>query len=119
MLQGMINLLMKGVMSKIVNISSGAGSFSDPVFGLNNHPQNVPLYGISKLARNGFPVKLAKELRPEGILVNTVCLGWVATCPKTREWGAPPVQEGAKGIVWAATLPSDGPTGGFLEMERR
>jgi NAD(P)-dependent dehydrogenase (short-subunit alcohol dehydrogenase family) len=112
--KGMIGLLRKSSSARIVNVSSGAGSFSDPVFGLSNHPQNVPLYGISKLALNGFTVKLAKELKEEGILVNSVCPGWVATYSGTAEWGARPVSDGAKGIVWAATLPDDGPTGGFF-----
>jgi hypothetical protein len=28
--------------------------------------------------------------------------------------GGSPVQEGARGIVWAATLSDDGPSGGFF-----
>lgn len=28
--------------------------------------------------------------------------------------GGRPVEDGAKGIVWAATLPDNGPTGGFF-----
>ena len=28
--------------------------------------------------------------------------------------GGRPVQKGAKGIVWAATLPDNGPSGGFF-----
>src|SRR5205823_1421971 len=47
------------------------------------------------------------------ILVNVVCPGWVAT--DMGGTGAPrSVSEGAAGIVWAATLPDDGPTGGFF-----
>jgi len=52
-------------------------------------------------------------MRPRGILVNSVCPGWVKT-----NMGGPgasrDVAEGAAGIVWAATLPPDGPTGGFF-----
>lgn len=108
-----IELLRKSENGTIVNVSSGAGSFSDPVFGLNFHQQNVPVYGITKLALNGLTVKLARQLKDEGIKVNSVCPGWVATYPGTAEWGARPVEEGARGIVWAATLSKDGPTGGF------
>jgi NAD(P)-dependent dehydrogenase (short-subunit alcohol dehydrogenase family) len=56
---------------------------------------------------------LSDELRPSRILVNSVCPGWVAT-----EMGGPQaprtVEEGAASVVWAATLPDDGPTGGFF-----
>lgn len=113
-IQGFISLIRKSEAGRIVNVSSGAGSFTDPIFGLLNHPQNVPVYGLTKLALNGLTVKLAKEIKDEGILVNAVCPGWVATYPGTAEWGARPVREGAAGIVWAATLPKDGPTGGFF-----
>ncbi len=108
-----VPLLRKSDNGIIVNISSGAGSFTDPIFGLNEHQQNVPVYGITKLALNGLTVKLARQLKAE-IKVNSVCPGWVATFPGTAEWGARPVTEGATGIVWAATLPKDGPTGGFF-----
>jgi NAD(P)-dependent dehydrogenase (short-subunit alcohol dehydrogenase family) len=113
-IQGFIDLLRLSQHPRIVNVSSGAGSFTDPVFGLSNHPQNVPIYGITKLALNGLTVKLAKELQSEKILINAVCPGWVATYPGTAEWGARPVSEGAKGIVWAATLPDDAVNGGFF-----
>jgi hypothetical protein len=32
--------------------------------------------------------------------------------------GARPVQESARGVVWAATLPDGGPTGGFFRDEK-
>ena len=109
-----VPLLKKSSAGRIVNVSSGAGSFSDPIFGLSNHRGNVPVYGISKLALNGLTVKLARELKDTSIKVNSVCPGFVATYPGTEKWGARPVTEGAKGIVWAATLDNDGPSGGFF-----
>jgi len=111
--KGFVPLLEKSENGIIVNVSSGAGSFTDPDFGLVAMT-DVTAYGISKLALNGLTVKLANELKPKGILVNAVCPGFTATYPGTEEWGARPVREGAKGIVWAATLPKDGPTGGFF-----
>lgn len=46
------------------------------------------------------------------ILVNAVWPGWVAT--DMGGSGGRPVAEGAAGIVWATTLPDDGPSGGFF-----
>lgn len=109
-----LDLLLKSNNGRIVNVSSGAGSFTDPVFGMQNHQGNVPVYAITKLALNGLTAKLSRELKGTKMKVNSVCPGFVATYPGTEDWGARPVSEGAKGIIWAATLPVDGPTGGFF-----
>jgi NAD(P)-dependent dehydrogenase (short-subunit alcohol dehydrogenase family) len=72
-----------------------------------------PAYQVTKAALNALTRTLAGELRHVHILVNAVCPGWVATdmggavAPRS-------VKEGAAGIVWAATLPQNGPTGGFF-----
>ena len=98
--------LMKGSgYGRIVNVSSGAGS-------LHYMGGGTPAYGISKVALNTLTRKLASELSGTGILVNSVDPGWVATDMGGR--GGRPVREGAKGIVWAATLPDNGPSGGFF-----
>ena len=99
---------------RIVNVSSGAGSFGDAQFGLSNHPAVVTSYGISKLALNGLTVKLARQLQEEAILVNAVDPGLTATAPGMEDMGARPVSESVEGIVWAATLPDGGPSGGFF-----
>jgi NAD(P)-dependent dehydrogenase (short-subunit alcohol dehydrogenase family) len=114
MAKAFVPLLQKSEAGRIVNISSGAGSFTDPVFGLSVHPGNVPVYAVTKLALNGLTVKLARELANTKVKINAVCPGFVATYPGTEQWGARPVTEGAKGIVWAATLDNNGPSGGFF-----
>lgn len=112
MVKHFMPLLEKSDNGIIVNVSSGAGAFSDLSFGLIAKGDTTA-YGLSKLALNGLTVKLASELKSKKIKVNAVCPGFTATYPGTAEWGARPVEEGAKSIVWAATLPEGGPTGGF------
>jgi NAD(P)-dependent dehydrogenase (short-subunit alcohol dehydrogenase family) len=103
--QVFIPIMKKNGYGRIVNVSSGAGS-------LHYMQGGAPAYGISKVALNALTRKLAFELRGTDILVNSVDPGWVAT--DMGGHGGRPVKEGAKGIVWAATLPDDGPTGGFF-----
>jgi Short-chain dehydrogenases of various substrate specificities len=108
---------------RIVNISSGAGSYDDPDFGIINFPgpalsllDAYPLtpYAITKLALNGLTIKMGKEFKADNVLVNAICPGFTATRPGSAEFGARPVSESIKGIIWAATLPDDGPTGQFF-----
>ena len=94
---------------RIVNVSSGAGAWK-------NLGARTPAYALSKLGLNGLTRMLAAELRGSGVLVNAVCPGWVATDMGGE--GGRPVEEGARGIVWAARLPDDGPSGGFFRDGR-
>ena len=105
MCQAFIPLMVKNGYGRIVNVSSGAGS-------LHYMEGGTPAYGISKAALNALTKKLASELRGTNILVNSVDPGWVAT--DMGGHGGRPVKDGAKGIVWAATLPDNGPSGGFF-----
>jgi NAD(P)-dependent dehydrogenase (short-subunit alcohol dehydrogenase family) len=90
---------------RIVNLSSGWGSFAEGMGGPG-------LYGITKAALNALTLRLSKEL-PASIKVNAMCPGWV----RTRiggESASRSADEGADTAVWLATLPDDGPTGGFF-----
>ena len=97
-------LLRRSDHGRVVNVSSGAGALEDMGGGL-------PAYRLTKVGLNALTRMWADELAGDGILVNSVCPGWVAT--DMGGAGGRPVEEGADGIVWAATLPDDGPTGGF------
>lgn len=99
-------LLRKSRAGRIVNVSSESGSLAHMGAG-------PPAYQVSKAALNAMTRTLAAELRNTHILVNAVCPGWVAT--DMGGSGGRPVEEGAAGIVWAATLPNNGPTGGFFQ----
>jgi NAD(P)-dependent dehydrogenase (short-subunit alcohol dehydrogenase family) len=105
MCQAFLPLLRKSRAGRIVNVSSEAGSLAEMGAG-------PPAYQVTKAALNALTRILAGELRRDRILVNAICPGWVAT--DMGGAGGRPVLEGAAGIVWAATLPDDGPTGGFF-----
>ncbi|MEM7800087.1 MAG: SDR family oxidoreductase [Chloroflexota bacterium] len=105
MIQTCLPLLRQSAHPRIVNVSSGAGEW-------NSLTGGTPAYSMSKLGLNGLTRMMAAELQGDGILVNAVCPGWVATDMGCS--GGRPVADGASGIVWAATLPDDGPTGGFF-----
>jgi NAD(P)-dependent dehydrogenase (short-subunit alcohol dehydrogenase family) len=106
-------LLLQSRHPRIVNVSSGAGSHGDPRFGLATSG-SAPAYGISKAAVNALTAKLAADLADTPVLVNAVCPGLTATWPGAESAGARPVHEGAAGVVWAASLPDDGPRGGLF-----
>ncbi len=102
-------LLKKSAGPRIVNVSSGSGSLSTMGAG-------PPAYNVSKTALNALTRMLAAEMAADGILVNAICPGWVAT--EMGGEGGRPIADGAAGIVWAATLPDDGPTGGFFRDQQ-
>ncbi len=106
MCQAFLPLLRKSRAARIVNVSSESGSLASMGAG-------PPAYQVTKAALNALTRTLAAELRRDHILVNAVCPGWVAT--DMGGAGAPrSVNQGAASVAWAATLPNNGPTGGFF-----
>lgn len=98
-----------GGWGRIVNVSSGWGSFAEGLEGPG-------AYGVAKAALNALTHALPRDL-PPGVKVNACDPGWVATrmggpnAPLTPE-------EGADTPVWLALLPEDGPTGGFFRRRQ-
>jgi NAD(P)-dependent dehydrogenase (short-subunit alcohol dehydrogenase family) len=105
MAQACLPLLRKSSHGRIVNVSSEAGSLASIGTG-------SPAYNLSKVGLNAITLMLSKALRRDHILVNAVCPGWVATDMGGR--GGRPVKDGAASVLWAVTLPDNGPTGGFF-----
>lgn len=95
---------------RIVNVSSGAGQ-------LATMSTYAPAYSISKAALNAFTRILAETYRGRRVLVNAVDPGWVRT-----DMGGPSaprsLEQGVDTTVWLATLPDNGPTGGFFRDRR-
>lgn len=89
------------------------GEFEQAVAAGNHNAGGWPssAYRVSKAALNALTRILAKTT--PRLRINSVCPGWVRT-----DMGGPgasrDVEQGARGIVWAATLPADGPSGGFF-----
>ena len=89
---------------RVVNVSSGGGSFGEGI--------GPVAYGASKAAQNALTVKVAEAVRGD-VKANAMCPGWVRT--EMGGSGAPrSPEQAADTLVWLATLPADGPNGGFF-----
>jgi len=111
MTQRFAQLLRKSGHGRVVNVSSGAGQ-------LSSMTSYAPAYSMSKAALNAITILFANALRGDGVLVNCADPGWVRTdmggssAPRS-------VEQGADTIVWLATLPDGGPTGGFFHDRKK
>ena len=114
--QTLLPLLRLAPAARIVNLSSILGSQT-----LHATPSSVIYnsksfsYDVSKTALNSLTIHLAHELRDTPIKVNSAHPGWVKT-----DMGGPhatmDLADGAKTSVQLATLPEDGPTGGYFHL---
>ena len=114
--QTLLPLIRKSAAGRIVNLSSILGSLTlhatpgSPIYEAKSFA-----YNASKAALNAFTIHLAHELRDTSIKVNSAHPGWVKTDMGTE--AAPmEIPDGAKTSVRLATLPADGPTGGYFHM---
>jgi len=114
--QTLLPLIRKSEAGRIVNVSSVLGSLH------LNADLNAQLgdwrsfgYNGSKAALNMFTTTLAFELKDTPIKVNSAHPGWVKT-DLGGEGASLEVADGARTSVRLATLPADGPTGGFFHM---
>jgi NAD(P)-dependent dehydrogenase (short-subunit alcohol dehydrogenase family) len=104
-------MMLRGGWGRIVNVSSESGRF-DRINAV------ATAYRVSKTALNAYTKSLAAELRPQGVLVNAVCPGWVASdmggADATRT-----LEQGADSIFWAIAIDDAGPSGEFFQDGKR
>ena len=115
--QAMLPLLRKSTAARVVNVSSGLGSLtqnSDP--GYEYAAAKLLAYNSSKAALNAVTIQFAHELRDTPIKVNAADPGYVATDLNGNQ-GTRTVQQGARIAIQLASLPGDGPSGGFFNED--
>ena len=103
----LLPLLRESEHPRVVNVSSGMGGVAE-MGGWS------PGYRVSKAALNAMTRILSTELEETGVKVNSACPGFVDTDMGAPLGASKSVEDGAAGIVWLATLPDDGPSGGFF-----
>ena len=112
----LLPLLRKSKAGRIVNVSSILGSLTSHASGqLGASGSRMFAYDASKSALNAYTIHLAASLRDTNIKVNSAHPGWVKTDLGTSA-AMLDVEEGAKTEVMLATLPDDGPTGGYFHL---
>lgn len=112
LVQALLPLLRRAPAARIVNITSAA---AQQIGNREPGPIFSPAYSLAKHTLNALTATLATALADTRILVNAVDPGSVATHPERGDDADDrPPAEAAKGIVWAATLGADGPTGGVF-----
>ncbi len=111
LIQAVLPYMKKNGYGRIVNQSSTLGSLD---FISNGGGTSAPSYCLSKAALNAITALYASDLGRGNIKINSASPGWVRTrmggdsAPRSPE-------EGADTAVWLATLPKNGPSGGFFK----
>ncbi|GAA4556584.1 SDR family oxidoreductase [Planotetraspora kaengkrachanensis] len=112
----MLPLLRRSPSPRIVNMSSSVGSLTRQTSS-SDQGSTGPLsaaYAPSKTFLNAVTIQYAKELRDTNILINAACPGFVATDLNAFRGHRSP-EQGAAIAIHLATLPDNGPTGGYFE----
>jgi len=103
-----LGLLQRANAPRIVNVSSNMGSLT-----LQTGPI-MAAYAPSKTMLNSITTQYARRFADTNVIVNACCPGYVATdftgfnAPRTPE-------QGAAIAIRLATVPDDGPRGGFFD----
>ncbi|MFG1927841.1 SDR family NAD(P)-dependent oxidoreductase [Cryptosporangium sp. NPDC048952] len=107
-------LLRASASPRIVNISSSVGSLTLQSQGTDATGPIAMAYPTSKTFLNAVTVQYAKALAGTNILINLGCPGFVATDLNGFRGHRTPAQGAAIGVQ-LATLPDDGPSGGYYD----
>jgi len=114
--QTLLPLIRKSDAGRIVNLSSILASLTlHATPGSFIYDAKTFAYDASKSALNAFTIHLAYELRDTKIKVNSADPGWVKT-DMGGEGAQMEIVDGATTSVQLATLPANGPTGGYFHM---
>jgi len=114
--QELLPLVRKSAAGRIVNLSSILGSQTlHSTKGSFIYDAKTFAYDASKAALNSFTIHLAHELQGTKIKVNSAHPGWVKT-EMGGEGAMLEIEVGAQTSVALATLPEDGPNGGYIHL---
>jgi NAD(P)-dependent dehydrogenase (short-subunit alcohol dehydrogenase family) len=112
--QALLPLLRVTPGARVVNVSRAGGAYGNGEFGLYANAGRPAGYGVAKAGLHALTCALAGDLADTGVLVNAVCPGLTTESPSLTDLAARPMRTAVAGIVWAATLPPDGPRGGLF-----
>lgn len=114
--QAFLPLLKKSAAGRIVNLSSILGSIgehSDPNSMI--YAMRFPAYDASKAAVNMYTAELAQTFKGTALKINAAHPGWVKT-DMGGEQAPMEIIDGVKTSVALATLPAEGPSGGYFHL---
>lgn len=115
--EAMLPLLRRSPAPRVVNVSSSAGSLAHMADLDSGAERPIAVgYAPSKTTETAVTLQYARALKPEGIRVNAICPGYVATDLNNHSGHRTPAQ-GAVAAVRMATIGLDGPTGTFTDED--